>query len=69
MLDKVVILNCKEAVLVYTHRKPLRLYSDYDIHDLVIWFLDDKIVNINEFDEYRRAIKSSVEDTQEIKIA
>lgn len=37
MLDKIVILD-KKAVLVYTNRPAVTLYSDTDIVAFVLWF-------------------------------
>lgn len=66
MIQRVVIINQNEAVVCYLNGKQLRLYSDYNIRDMVTWFLDNKVVNI--YDEHRRAMKTGVEDTQEIKV-
>lgn len=67
MIDKIVLVDSRTAVITYTDRRSLTLYSDYDIRDFVKWYLEDK--KLNAFDEHRRAMVASTEDTTEIKIA
>lgn len=35
MLDRIVILNKHEAVMVFTDREPFKLYSDKDVRDII----------------------------------
>jgi hypothetical protein len=35
MLDKILILNKHEAVMVFTDRDPFKLYSDKDVKDII----------------------------------
>jgi hypothetical protein len=40
MLDKVLILNKNEAVLIFTNRTPITLSSDENVVLLVMWYLE-----------------------------
>jgi hypothetical protein len=66
-IDRVVILNKDEAVIVYEDRSPVRLYAAGDITNFVSWFLSPRVVI--RLDEYRRAVALSNEDTSEIEVA
>lgn len=65
-IDRVVILNKSEALVVYSDRSPINLYSKDDIQNFVGWFLSPTVVI--RLDEYRRAMALSSEDTSEIDI-
>lgn len=66
MVDKVCIINDTTAVVTYVDRHSLTLSSDYNIRDFVQWYLEDR--KHNPFDEHRRALVASIEDTTEINI-
>lgn len=65
-IDRVLILNSSEALIVYDNRLPVKLYAEDDINNFVSWFLSPRVVI--RLDEYCRAIALSNEDTSEIKV-
>lgn len=66
MIDRVVILNVDEVLVIYTNRTPVKLYAKDDIKNFVMWFLSPRVVI--RLDEYRRAIALSNQETSEINI-
>lgn len=61
MIDKVVILNDFEALILYTHREPVRLTASDNIRNLVGWFLNPKVTI--PLSDYTTALTSFGEDT------
>lgn len=62
MIDKIVILNATTALILYSHRKPVVLYSgDQEIELFLSWFLHEN-VHIT-FIEFKAGMETFNEDT------
>ena len=67
MLDRIVIINYKEALMIYTNRSPVRIVADESVRLFLEWFLEDSI--IIQYDEFKSIADTRNEDTQKIKVA
>jgi hypothetical protein len=67
MLDRIVLINYKEALMIYTNRSPVRIVADESVRLFLEWFLEDSI--IIQYDEFKSIADTRNEDTQKIKVA
>jgi hypothetical protein len=71
MIDKIVIVNEHEALIVFTDRAPFTLRYDKDIKLMVLWFLNSPNVELQLFIDGTNDlayVSFSDEDTQDIDI-
>lgn len=65
MLDKVVIINKNEALLIFTAKHPIRLHSDECIYKFLDWYFNPAVLTLREYTHRKQA---SLEDTCEISL-
>lgn len=65
MLDRVVRLNDKEALMIYTNRKPVKLSAD-NIDQFMGWVFDTKTQLT--YTEHVSAVTGMTEDTAVINL-
>lgn len=69
MIDKVVILNRNQALIIFTNKQPVQLSSDTDVSTFILWFLGDIRVQVENSNVIEMRRDTSHENTMEIKVA
>ena len=70
MLDKIVIINNHEAMMIFTDRSPIGLHSDKDIRIFIEWFLCPNSVDmfVNQFNGEMVLVKRNTQFCDEITV-
>lgn len=67
MIDKLVMLKPNEVTVIYTHRPPFTVTSDtQSAVELLSWLVTPTMIRLSD---YKAAVDSAAEVTQEIKVA
>lgn len=65
MVDKIVVLNAREAIVLFSNRSPVKITHDTDVASLLTWMKASVTLTLTE---YTSAVLGLSEETSEITL-